>query len=308
MNPADAPVLTLAITSTTLPLTEVHDLVDTRLAQKISQVTGVGLVSIAGGQRPAVRIQANPQALAAHGLTLDTCATRSGRPTSTSRRAASTAPSARSPSTPTTSCSVAGGATGPDRRLSRRRAGAALDVADVVDGAENVAALGLGQRAAGVILNVQRQPGANVIEVVDRIKELLPELTAGLPSSLEVDVLSDRTTEHPRVGARRADRAGVGGGAGGAGDLRLPAQRPRATLIPSLAVPLSLIGTFGAMYLLGLLSLNNLTLMALTIATGFVVDDAIVMIENIARHIEEGEPPMQAALKGAARSASPSSR
>jgi len=326
VNPADAPVLTLAISSDTLPLTEVQNMVNTRLAQKISQVAGVGLVSLAGGQRPAVRIQADTKALASYGIGLDTL------------RTAITAANANS---------AKGSFDGPQRSYTINandqlltvedyrnlivswRNGAPvrmLEVARVVDSAENNrlgawaglsaapgrpkqanAPLGGSEpREAGsvgatltpaIILNVQRQPGANVIATVDNIKRLLPELQAGLPASLKVQVLSDRTTGI-RASVRHVEM-----------ELALAVlmvvlviffflHSLRATVIASLAVPISLIGTCGVMYLLGY-SLNNLSLMALTIATGFVVDDAIVMIENIARYLEEGERPFQAALKGA---------
>jgi multidrug efflux pump len=299
VNPADAPVLTLAITSDTVPLTEVQNLVNTRLALKISQVSGVGLVSLSGGQRPAVRIQADTEALAAHGLGLD------------SLRTAITAANANS---------AKGSFDGPTRAYAinandqlvtvddyknlivayRNGAPVRLDnVAKVVDSAENVRLGAWANLKPAIILNVQRQPGANVIATVDAIKERLPELQAGLPAALRLDVLSDRTTgirasvEHVQTELLLAVVLVV---------LVIFAflHSIRATVIASLAVPISLIGTFGVMYLLGY-SLNNLSLMALTIATGFVVDDAIVMIENIARYIEKGEKPMAAAVKGAAQ-------
>ncbi|MBC7471076.1 MAG: efflux RND transporter permease subunit [Ramlibacter sp.] len=301
VNPADAPVLTLAITSDSLPLAEVQNIVNTRLALKISQVSGVGLVSLSGGQRPAVRIQADTRALASYGLTLDNL------------RTAITAANANgakgSIDGPTRAYTINAN----DQLLTARdyqnvvvayRNGAAVrlsNVAQAVESAENVR-LGAwsvvsGQLRPAIILNVQRQPGANVIATVDAIQGRLPELTAGLPPSIKVDVLSDRTTgirasvHHVQIELLLAVVLVV---------LVIFAflHSARATLIASLSVPISLIGTCGAMYLLGY-SLNNLSLMALTIATGFVVDDAIVMIENIARHIEDGEPPMQAALKGA---------
>ncbi len=301
VNPADAPVLTLAITSDTLPLTEVQNIVNTRLALKISQVSGVGLVTLSGGQRPAVRIQVDTRALASYGLGLD------------SVRTAITAANANA---------AKGSIDGPTRAYTinsndqlltsadyanlivsyRNNAPIRLrDVAQVVQSAENVK-LGAWSAVSGelkpsIILNVQRQPGANVIATVDAIKQRLPELTQGLPASMKVDVLSDRTTgirasvHHVQLELLLAVVLVV---------LVIFAflHSLRATVIASLAVPISLIGTCGAMYLLGY-SLNNLSLMALTIATGFVVDDAIVMIENISRHIEEGEPPLKAALQGA---------
>ena len=299
VNPADAPVLTLAITSDTMPLTEVQNLVNTRLALKISQVNGVGLVSLSGGQRPAVRIQADTRALASYGLGLD------------SLRTAITAANANgakgSIDGPTRAYSINSN----DQLLAAQdyknliiafKNGAAIrvsDVAQVVDGAENIKLGAWSGLKPAIILNVQRQPGANVIATVDAIKARLPELQAGLPAALKVDVLSDRTTGirasvlHVEIELLLAVLLVV---------LVIFAflHSVRATVIASLAVPISLIGTCGAMYILGY-SLNNLSLMALTIATGFVVDDAIVMIENISRYIEEGEEPMAAAIKGAAQ-------
>jgi multidrug efflux pump len=299
VNPADAPVLTLAITSDTLPLTEVQNLVNTRLALKISQVSGVGLVTLSGGQRPAVRIQADTEALASYGLGLDTL------------RSAITAANANSAKGsfdgPTRSYTINAN----DQLLAVKdyqnlivayKNGAPVrlsNVAQVVDSAENVRLGAWSGLKPAIILNVQRQPGANVIATVDAIKERLPELQSGMPAALKLDVLTDRTT------GIRASVTHV------EFELLLAVllvvlvifaflHSVRATVIASLAVPISLIGTFGAMYLLGY-SLNNLSLMALTIATGFVVDDAIVMIENIARYIEEGEEPMAAAIKGAAQ-------
>ncbi|MBE7940451.1 MULTISPECIES: efflux RND transporter permease subunit [Ramlibacter] len=301
VNPADAPVLSLAITSDTLPLTEVQNIVNTRLALKISQVSGVGLVTLAGGQRPAVRIQVDTRALASLGLGLDNVRTAI---------AAANANGAKgSIDGPTRQYSINANdqlMTAADYRslVVAWRNGAAVrlsDVAQAVEGAENVklgawAGLAGGLKPA-VVLDVQRQPGANVIATVDAIKQRLPELTASLPPSIRVDVLSDRTTgirvsvEHVQTELLLAVLLVV---------LVIFAflHSARATVIASLAVPISLVGTCGAMYLLGY-SLNNLSLMALTIATGFVVDDAIVMIENISRHIEMGEPPLQAALRGA---------
>nr|HET7859934.1 efflux RND transporter permease subunit [Caldimonas sp.] len=304
VNPADAPVLTLAISSETVPLTEVQNLVNTRLAQKISQLSGVGLVTLAGGQRPAVRIQANTQALASYGIGIDTLRTAI---------AAANANSAK------------GSFDGPKRAYTINandqlltvddykqlvvtyKNGAPVrlaDVARVVESAENTR-LGAwagrnGELRPAIILNVQRQPGANVIATVDAIKKQLPDLQASLPANLRVEVLADRTT------SIRSSVSHV--------ELELVLAvvmvvlvifaflgSPRATVIASLAVPISLVGTFGAMYLLGY-SLNNLSLMALTIATGFVVDDAIVMIENISRHLElararHGDPAGAEALK-----------
>ena len=299
VNPADAPVLTLAITSDTLPLTEVQNLVSTRLALKISQVNGVGLVTLSGGQRAAVRIQADIRALASYGLGLDTF-----RTAITAANANAAKGSIDGPSRAYTINSNDQLITAQDYKnlIITYRNGAAVrvvDVAQVVDGAENVKLGAWSGLKPAIILNVQRQPGANVIATVDAIKARLPELQAGLPASLKVDVLSDRTTGirasvmHVQIELALAILLVV---------LVIFAflHNLRATVIASLAVPISLVGTCGAMYMLGY-SLNNLSLMALTIATGFVVDDAIVMIENISRYIEEGMAPMQAAITGAAQ-------
>jgi len=297
VNPADAPVLTLAITSDTMPLTEVQNLVNTRLALKISQVSGVGLVTLQGGQRPAVRIQANTDALASYGLGLDTLRTAITNANANSAKGSFDGP-ARAYTINANDQLV----TVPDYKglIVAYRNGAPVrlsDVARVVDSAENVKLGAWANMKPAIILNVQRQPGANVIATVDAIKERLPELQASLPANISLSVLSDRTTgirasvEHVQIELVLAVVLVV---------LVIFAflHSLRATIIASLSVPISLIGTFGVMYLLGY-SLNNLSLMALTIATGFVVDDAIVMIENIARYIEEGEKPMAAALKGA---------
>jgi multidrug efflux pump len=298
-NPADAPVLTLAIHSNSLPLSQVEDLADTRLAPKLSQLNGVGLVRISGGQKPAVRIQANPAALSSYGLNLEDL---------------------RTALTQTSVNQAKGNFDGPhqdyqidstDQLLSSAdyrhvvvayRNGAAVvlnDVAKVIDGVENNMLAAWMNQTPAVILNIQRQPGANTINVVESIKSLLPQLRTNLPASIEVTPLTDLTT---------AIKASVS-------DVQfelvltiglvvlvifLFLRNLKATIIPSVAVPLSLVGAFGPMYALGY-SLDNLSLMALTISTGFVVDDAIVMIENISRYIEQGEPPMQAALKGAAQ-------
>ncbi|MGF6347965.1 efflux RND transporter permease subunit [Variovorax sp. W2I14] len=310
VNPADAPVLTLAITSDTLPLTEVQNLVNTRLAQKISQVSGVGLVSLSGGQRPAVRIQANTQALAANGIGLDTLRTAISAANSNGAKG-----SFDGPKRAYTINSNDQLLTVEDYKnlIVSYKNGAPIrmvDVAQVVNSAENTQ-LGAwaGTKTAengesaepkltpAIILNVQRQPGANVIATVNAIKKQLPELQAGFPAGLKIEVLSDRTAgirasvQHVEMELVLAVVLVVLVIFAFLGSLR-------ATVIASIAVPISLIGTLGLMYLLGY-SLNNLSLMALTIATGFVVDDAIVMIENIARYIEEGEKPLQAAFKGA---------
>ena len=299
VNPADAPVLTLAVTSDLLPLTEVQNLVNTRLALKISQVSGVGLVSLSGGQRPAVRIQADIRALAAQGLGLDAF-----RVAIAAANANAAKGSIDGPTRATSINSNDQLLTALDYKnlIIAYRNGAAVrvaDVAQVVDGAENVKLGAWSGLKPAIILNVQRQPGANVIATVDAIRARLPELQSGLPASVKVDVLSDRTTGirasvmHVQIELLVAVLLVV---------LVIFAflHSVRATVIASLAVPISLIGTCGAMYMLGY-SLNNLTLMALTIATGFVVDDAIVMIENISRYIEEGMEPMQAAVTGAAQ-------
>ena len=297
VNPADAPVLTLAITSPSLQVIRIHDLVENRLAPKLSQVPGVGLVSIAGGRRPAVRIQANPTALAGVGLSLEdvrtTIAAANVNQAKGSFDGAARASTIDANDQLKTAAEYASlivtYKNGSPVRLN--------DVAQIVDDAENTRLAAWANALPGVILNIQRQPGANVIETVDRIKALLPQLQSTLPASIDVQVLTDRTV---------TIRASVK-------DVQIELmlaivlvvavifvfmRSASATLIPSFAVPLSLIGTFGIMYLAGF-SINNLTLMALTISTGFVVDDAIVMIENIARYVEAGEPPMQAALKGA---------
>ena len=297
VNPADAPVLTLAITSDTMPLTEVQNIVNTRLALKISQVTGVGLVTLSGGQRPAVRIQADTLALASYGLGLDTLRTAISNANANSAKGSFDGP--------TRSFTINANdqlLTASDYKnlIVTYRNGAPVrlsEVARVVDSAENVRLGAWANLKPAIILNVQRQPGANVIATVDAIKARLPELQAGLPTAMRVDVLSDRTTgirasvEHVEIELLLAVVLVVL-------VIFFFLHSVRATVIASLAVPISLIGTCGVMYLLGY-SLNNLSLMALTIATGFVVDDAIVMIENIARYIEEGETPMAAALKGA---------
>ncbi len=296
INPADAPILTLALTSKILPVTKVEDYADTRLAQKISQLPGVGLVSIGGGQRPAVRIRVNPDEIASYGIGLDDV------------RAAIGANNVNQPKGsfdgPTRAYSIDAN----DQLYSAEEYAALVvaykngapvflsDIADIVDGAENTRLEAWANRTPGVILNIQRQPGSNVIEVVDNIKKLLPQMQAGLPASIDVSILTDRTIT---IRASVADTRF---------ELMLAIalvimvmfmflRNIPATIIPSFAVPISLIGTFGFMYLSGF-SINNLTLMSLTIATGFVVDDAIVVIENISRYVEAGLPPLEAALKG----------
>ncbi len=299
VNPADTPIVTLAVTSATLSLPEVHDLVDTRIAQKLAQLPGVGLVNLAGGQRPAVRVEVNPAALAARGLNFSDV------------RAAINGASVNQPK---------GSFDGPVRTILMDandqlrsvedyrnliltwRSGAPLrlgDVARIENASEDRRLAAWADRLPAVLVNVQRQPGANVIEVVDRVKELLPQLAASLPAAIELKVLTDRT-QSIRASVRSVQHELIFAVVLVVLVTFAFLRNVPATIIPSIAVPLSLIGTFGVMYLAGY-SLNNLTLMALTIATGFVVDDAIVMVENIARYREEGMGPMEAALKGAAQ-------
>ena len=297
INPADTPILTLALSSNILPLSKVEDLADTRLAPKISQLPGVGLVSISGGQKPAVRIQANPTQLASYGLNLEDL--RSAIIASNVNLAKGNFDGKNQ--------NYQIGAN--DQLLSSAdyaplvvayKNGAPIklsDVATVVDDAENIRQAAWMNDTPAVIMNIQRQPGANIIAVVDRITKLLPQLTNTLPNSIQVKVLTDRTTTI-RASVRDVEFSLMLTVALVVMVIFLFLRNVAATVIPSVAVPLSLVGTFGVMYVLGY-SLNNLTLMALTISTGFVVDDAIVMIENIARFIEEGEPPLRAALKGA---------
>ena len=296
-NPADAPILTLALTSTTMALSNIEDFADTRLAQKISQLPGVGLVSISGGQKPAVRIQVNPMLLSSYHLNLEDI--RTAIAATNVNEAKGTFDGSRNSYTIGANDQLL---KSEDYRplIVAYRNGAPVslsDVATVIDDTENVKLAAWMNDKPAVIVNIQRQPGANIIDVVDRVKKLLPQLRASLPSAVDVAILTDRTI------TIRASVEDV------QFELMLTIglvvmvifmflRTLAATVIPSVAVPLSLVGTFAMMYLLGY-SLNNLTLMALTISTGFVVDDAIVMIENIARYIEEGEPPLQAALKGA---------
>ena len=297
VNPADTPVLTLAITSKTMLLPKLNDLVDTRMAQKIAQISGVGMVSIAGGQRQAVRIKVNPEALAANGLNLADVRTLIGASNVNQPKGNFDGPTRVSMldandqlKTPQEYAEL----------ILAYNNGAPLrlkDVAEIVDGAENERLAAWANENQAVLLNIQRQPGANVIEVVDRIKALLPSITDNLPAGIDVTVLTDRT-QTIRASVRDVQFELLIAIALVVMVTFLFLRRASATLIPSIAVPLSLVGTFGVMYLAGF-SINNLTLMALTIATGFVVDDAIVMLENISRYIEEGDSPMQAALKGA---------
>ncbi|TMH88945.1 MAG: multidrug transporter subunit MdtC, partial [Betaproteobacteria bacterium] len=297
VNPADAPILTLGISSKTMPLPQVQNLVDTRLAQKISQLSGVGLVTLSGGQRPAVRVQVNPRALAASGLNLEDVRTATAAANVNQAKGSFDGPSRAYTIDANDQLRSA-----PEYRavVVAYRNGAPIflsDVADIVEDAENVRLAAWMNEVPAVILNIQRQPGANVIEVVDRVRGLLPQLTASLPASVEVATLTDRTVTI-RASVKDVQFELMLAVALVVMVIFLFLRTAAGTLIPSIAVPLSLVGTFGVMYLAGF-SVNNLTLMALTIATGFVVDDAIVMIENIARYVEEGEPPLQAALKGA---------
>ena len=297
VNPADTPILTLAITSTSLPLPKVEDLIDTRIAQKISQLPGVGLVTLSGGQRPAVRIQANPKALASYGMSLDDLRTAIGSANVNQAKGSFDGPFRAS--TIDANDQLKSAAEYQSLIIAYKN-GAPIrltDVADVIDDAENIRLAAWSNDKAAIILNIQRQPGANVIQVVDRIKKLLPQLQATLPGSVSVALLTDRTITI-RASVKDVQFELMLAVALVVMVIFLFLRNVAATLIPSVAVPLSLVGTFGVIYLAGF-SINNLTLMALTIATGFVVDDAIVMIENISRYIEEGMKPMEAALKGA---------
>jgi multidrug efflux pump len=297
VNPADPPILTLAVTSSAMPMTQVEDMVETRVAQKISQVTGVGLVTISGGQRPAVRVKLNAAAVAAYGLDSETIRTAISNANVNSAKG--------SLDGPTRSVTLSANdqmKSADDYRqlIVAYQNGAAIrlqDIATIEQGAENIRLAAWANKQPAIVLNIQRQPGVNVITTADSIREMLPTLIKSLPKSVDVKVLTDRTT------TIRASVSDV------QFELLLAValvvmviyvflRNVPATIIPSVAVPLSLIGTFAAMYFLGF-SINNLTLMALTIATGFVVDDAIVVIENISRYIEKGEKPLDAALKGA---------
>jgi multidrug efflux pump len=295
-NPADTPVVTLALTSKTLPLSKVEDLADTRLAQKISQLAGVGLVSISGGQKPAVRIQANPPALSSYGLTLEDIRTAVAAANVNQAKGAFDG-SRQSYSIGANDQLLSSDQYRPLVVAYRNGAPVHLsDIATVVDDAENVKQAAWMNEVPAVILNIQRQPGANIIGVVDRIQALLPQLRASLPTSVELTVLTDRTNTI-RASVHDVEFELMLTIALVVLVIFLFLRTLAATIIPSVSVPLSLVGTFAVMYVLGY-SLNNLTLMALTISTGFVVDDAIVMIENIMRYIEEGEDPLEAALKG----------
>jgi multidrug efflux pump len=296
-NPADAPVLTLAITSNQVPLSQVEDLVDTRLAPKISQLAGVGLVSISGGQKPAVRIQANPTALSSYGINLEDLRTAVTQSSVNAAKGNFDGP--RQDYQIDANDQLV---TSSDYRsvVIAYRNGAPVmltDVAKIVDGVENTTQAAWMNQTPAVILNVQRQPGGNTISVVKSIKQLLPQLEANLPKGIDVTTLTDLTTPiQASVNDVEFELLLTVGLV--VLVIFLFLRNLYATIIPSVAVPLSLVGTFGAMYMLGY-SLDNLSLMALTISTGFVVDDAIVMVENISRYLEEGDSPMEAALKGA---------
>jgi multidrug efflux pump len=295
-NPADTPVLTLALSSDVLPLSKVEDLADTILAQKISQLPGVGLVTISGGQKPAVRVQANPTILASYGLSLEDL--RSAIARANVNQAKGNLDGQRQAYTIGANDQLFSSDDYKSVIVAYRNNAPVYmrDVANVVDSAENLKQAAWENDSPAVVVNIQRQPGANIINVVDRIKKLMPQLQASLPSGVKVNVLTDRTV------TIRASVSDV------QFELMLTValvvmviflflRNVSATIIPSVAVPLSLVGTFGVMYLLGY-SLDNLSLMALTISTGFVVDDAIVMIENISRYLEAGDAPLEAALKG----------
>ena len=296
VNPADSPILTLALTSNTLPLSKVEDVADTALAQKISQLTGVGLVSISGGQKPAVRIQANPTALASYGLSLEDIRTALAAANVNQAKGVLDGPR-QSYTISANDQLVSSSQYSPIIVAYRDGAPVRLsDVATIADGAENVQQAAWMNLTPAVIVNIQRQPGENIIAVVDRIKALLPQLQTSLPSAVRVQILTDRT-ETIRASVKDVQFSLLLTIALVVMVIFLFLRNLSATVIPSVAVPLSLVGTFGVMYLLGY-SLNNLTLMALTISTGFVVDDAIVMIENIDRFLEAGDSPLEAALKG----------
>ncbi|NLC08423.1 MAG: multidrug efflux RND transporter permease subunit [Gammaproteobacteria bacterium] len=297
VNPADSPILTLAITSASMPLPQVNDLVDTRMAQKIAQINGVGLVSLGGGQRPAVRIRANPQALAAADLSLADVRNLIARANVNQPKGSIDGPSRITQLDANDQLRSAEDYAQLILKYQDGRALRLADVASIIEGAENERLAAWADSQQAVLLNIQRQPGANVIEVVERIEALLPSIIATLPAGVEVRVLTDRT-QTIRAAVKDVQFELVLAVILVVLVTLLFLKKLSATLIPSIVVPLSLIGTFAVMHLAGF-SLNNLTLMALTIATGFVVDDAIVMLENIARHIEQGETPLNAAIKGA---------
>jgi multidrug efflux pump len=299
VNPADAPILTLALTSDSMPLQQVEDFADTRLAAKISQLPGVGAVTISGGQKPAVRVQVNPTQLASYGLALEDVRTALAATSLDTAKGSFDGPAQSFQISANDQITTAADF---EQIVLAYRNGAPVmlkDVATVIDGVENTQLSAWMNKVPAVIVNIQRQPNANVIGVVDSIEALLPSLKAALPPAVDLQVVTDRTT------TIRASVSDVEFELGLAVVLVvivifLFLRSPSATLIPSLSVPLSLVGTLAFMYLAGF-SLNNLSLMALTIATGFVVDDAIVVIENITRYIEAGDPPVEAALKGSAQ-------
>ena len=296
VNPADAPVMTIGVASRTIPLPRVRDLVETRVAQKISQLPGVGLVSITGGQRPAMRVRVDPKALASAGLGIEDVRTAITNANSNQAKGSFDGPSRAATIDANDQIRSVSGYRD---LIVAYRGGAPVrlsDVAQIAEGAENDRLAAWANEEPAIVLNIQRQPGSNVIEVVDRVKALLPTLRASLPGAVEVMVLTDRTTTI-RASVRDVQRELVVAIALVVMVIFVFLRNLPATVIPSVAVPLSLVGTFGVMMLAGF-SLNNLTLMALTIATGFVVDDAIVMIENISRYLEEGDSPLEAALKG----------
>jgi multidrug efflux pump len=297
VNPADAPVLTLAVMSNTLPMTQVEDMADTRLAQKLSQVAGVGLVSLSGGQRPAVRVQANLRALASYGLNIDDLRSTLGNLNVNTPKGSFDGPAQSFTINANDQLQSAGAYL--DAIVAYKN-GAPVhlsDVATVVQGAENTQLGAFMNTTPAIVLSIQRQPGANVISVVDSVKRILPQLQANLPASVTVATLTDRTNTI-RASVHDCQFELVLAVGLVVLVIYLFLRNLPATIVPSLSIPISIVGTFGIMYLIGF-SLDNLSLMALTIATGFVVDDAIVMIENIARFVEEGESPLEAALKGA---------
>jgi len=297
-NPADAPILTLAITSTNVPLPKVEELAETRMAQRISQLKGVGLVSISGGQRPAVRVQANPVALASYGLSLDTL--RTALASANVNQAKGNFDGASQAWTINDNDQLQSGAQYAPIIIAYRN-GAPVrisDVATIIDGAEDTHRKAWVDDTPAIVLNIQRQPGTNIISVVDTVTALLPQIQASLPEGIKLQVITDRTTTI-RASVQDVEFELMLTIALVVMVIFLFLRSLSATIIPGIAVPLSLVGTFGVMYMLGY-SLDNLSLMALTISTGFVVDDAIVMIENIARYLEMGDSPMQAALKGSA--------
>src|SRR5580700_10894293 len=297
-NPADAPILTLAVTAPTMPMPKVEELAETRMAQRISQLKGVGLVSISGGQRPAVRVQANPTALAALGLSLEALRTALGSANVNQAKGSFDGPD-QAWTINDNDQLEAGAQYGPIIVAYRNGAPVRIkDVAIVIDGAENTKLAAWVNADRALVLNIQRQPGTNIISVVDTVQSLLPQIEASLPEGVGVQVITDRTTTI-RASVKDVEFELMLTTVLVVMVIFLFLRSLSSTVIPGIAVPLSLVGTFAVMYLLGY-SLDNLSLMALTISTGFVVDDAIVMLENISRYIEMGESPMQAALKGSA--------